>query len=84
MHLLERNNSSEFSLTKDLFGDDIPKYAILSHTWGTDIEEVTFRPDTWDWQEQGWLQQDLFLWRTGQTQRLTILLGQYLLYQQVK
>jgi hypothetical protein len=43
MRLLERNNGGEFNLTKDLFGDDIPKYAILSHTWGADTEEITFR-----------------------------------------
>jgi hypothetical protein len=43
MRLLERNNGGEFSLTKDLFGDKNPKYAILSHTWGADTEEVTFR-----------------------------------------
>ena len=42
MRLLERNNDGEFSLTKD-FGDDISRYAILSHTWGADTEEVTFR-----------------------------------------
>jgi hypothetical protein len=42
MRLLERNNDGEFSITKD-FSDDIPCYAILSHTWGADIEEVTFR-----------------------------------------
>jgi hypothetical protein len=43
MRLLLRSNSGEFSLTKDLVGDDkIPPYAILSHTWGTDTEEVTF------------------------------------------
>jgi hypothetical protein len=42
MRLLERNNSSEFSLAKD-FVDDIPRYAILSHTWGEDTEEVTFK-----------------------------------------
>jgi hypothetical protein len=42
MRLLERDNGGEFSLTKD-FGDDIPCYAILSHTWGADTEEVTFR-----------------------------------------
>jgi hypothetical protein len=40
MRLLERNNNGEFSLTED-FGDEIPRYAILSHTWGA--EEVTFR-----------------------------------------
>ena len=42
MRLLERNSAGEFSLTKD-FGDDIPRYAILLHTWGVDTEEVTFR-----------------------------------------
>jgi hypothetical protein len=42
MRLLECNNDREFSLTKD-FGDDIPRYAILSHTWGADTEEVSFR-----------------------------------------
>ncbi|TVY42671.1 Vegetative incompatibility protein HET-E-1, partial [Lachnellula cervina] len=42
MRLLEYNNDGEFSLTD--FGDDIPgPYAILSHTWGADNEEVTFR-----------------------------------------
>jgi len=43
MRLLLRSNTGEFSLTKDLAGDDIiPPYAILSHTWGADPEEVTF------------------------------------------
>jgi hypothetical protein len=42
MHLLERNNDGEFSLTEH-FGGDIPQYAILSHTWGADAEEVTFQ-----------------------------------------
>jgi len=39
MRLLECKNDGEFSLTQ--FFDDIPQYAILSHTWGP--EEVTFR-----------------------------------------
>ena len=43
MRLLERNSAGQLSLTKDLIGDDIPKYAILSHTWGVDTEEVTFK-----------------------------------------
>jgi hypothetical protein len=43
MRLLEYNNDVEFSLTKDFFGDKIPEYAILSHTWGEDIEEVIYR-----------------------------------------
>ena len=43
MRLLLRSNTGEFSLTKDLVGDDtIPPYAILSHTWGADTKEVTF------------------------------------------
>jgi hypothetical protein len=41
MRLLERNSAGQLSLTEDLIGDDIPQYAILSHTWGA--EEVTFR-----------------------------------------
>ena len=44
MRLLKRNNTDEFSLTKDLINEDmIPRYAILSHTWGADTEEVTFK-----------------------------------------
>jgi hypothetical protein len=42
MRLLELKNHGEFSLTKDLI-DKIPPYAILSHTWGADTDEVTFR-----------------------------------------
>src|SRR6266542_6895586 len=41
MRLLELKDYGEFSLTKDLI-DNIPQYAILSHTWGEDNEEVTF------------------------------------------
>jgi hypothetical protein len=43
MRLLERNSAGELSLTKDFVGEDIPEYAILSHTWGADTEEVTFK-----------------------------------------
>ena len=43
MRLLLHSETGSFSLTKDLVGDDpIPPYAILSHTWGPDTEEVTF------------------------------------------
>ena len=42
MRLLEFKNDGNFSLTKDLI-DKIPPYAILSHTWGEDDEEVTFQ-----------------------------------------
>jgi heterokaryon incompatibility protein (HET) len=45
MRLLKGNNTGEFSLTKDLLVSDdmIPRYAILSHTWGADTEEVSFK-----------------------------------------
>jgi hypothetical protein len=49
MRLLQYNDSG-FSLTKDFAGGDIPEYAILSHTWEADSEEVTFEDlmdDTW-------------------------------------
>ena len=32
------------TLQLELFmGENMPKYAILSHTWGPDAEEVTFK-----------------------------------------
>jgi len=43
MRLLKVESHGEFSLTDDITGDDIPPYAILSHTWGADREEVTFK-----------------------------------------
>jgi hypothetical protein len=46
MRLLQRNSTGQFSLTEDLSGDGIPEYAILSHTWGADTEEVTFEDIT--------------------------------------
>jgi len=42
MRLLHYSSAGQLSLTKDLIGDHIPEYAILSHTWGADTEEVTF------------------------------------------
>jgi Heterokaryon incompatibility protein (HET) len=42
MRLLECNSAGQLSLAKDFVGDNIPKYAILSHTWGADTDEVTF------------------------------------------
>ncbi len=41
MRLLQLDNCAELSLTEDLL-DNIPPYAILSHTWGTDRDELTF------------------------------------------
>jgi Heterokaryon incompatibility protein (HET) len=45
MRLLRVTESGEFTLTKDLH-KNIPKYAILSHTWGDDDDEVTFKDMT--------------------------------------
>ena len=42
MRLLERDSNGEFSLTEDLV-NNLPAYAILSHTWGEDDQEVTFQ-----------------------------------------
>jgi hypothetical protein len=42
MRLLHFNNDGEYSLTQ--FFDNIPLYAILSHTW--ELEEVTFKDMT--------------------------------------
>jgi hypothetical protein len=44
MRLLKRTEAGDFNLTKDFIGKDIvPPYAILSHTWGKDEDEVTFK-----------------------------------------
>jgi hypothetical protein len=40
MRLLQRNDDGRYTLT-EFTGDAIPHYAILSHTWGADRDEVT-------------------------------------------
>jgi hypothetical protein len=45
MRLLKRDSNGQFSLTKDLVGN-LPVYAILSHTWGDDDQEVTYNDMT--------------------------------------
>ncbi|KAF2488658.1 HET-domain-containing protein, partial [Lophium mytilinum] len=42
MRLLKLDDSGEFGL-QEFYGDDVPDYAILSHTWGDANEEVTFK-----------------------------------------
>ena len=42
MRLLKLEDNGHFILT-EYSGNDVPKYAILSHTWGSDSEEVTFQ-----------------------------------------
>lgn len=41
MRLLYHRNG-DYHLTGNLLDNQIPPYAILSHTWGNDTEEVTF------------------------------------------
>jgi hypothetical protein len=43
MRLLQRSDTGVLSFSKNFVGNDtIPPYAILSHTWSADAEEVTF------------------------------------------
>lgn len=42
MRLLRLEDDGKFSLI-EFVGDNIPHYAILSHTWGADDEEVTYK-----------------------------------------
>jgi hypothetical protein len=47
MRLLLRSETSKFTFTREYISDNqIPPYAILSHTWGPDSEEVTFEDIT--------------------------------------
>lgn len=42
MRLLQLQDDGDFSLV-EYVGNNIPPYAILSHTWGPDSDEITFR-----------------------------------------
>jgi hypothetical protein len=42
MRLLRCSGYGAFGLT-EFPGSEIPDYAVLSHTWGADNQEVTFR-----------------------------------------
>jgi len=43
MRFLDSNNDGPLCLSKEFFGNSVPKYAILSHTWGAGTEEVTYQ-----------------------------------------
>jgi hypothetical protein len=45
MRLLQLQDDGEFGLI-EFTGNNIPRYAILSHTWGADNEEITFQEIT--------------------------------------
>ncbi|THV43885.1 hypothetical protein BGAL_0834g00010 [Botrytis galanthina] len=42
MHLLKYNSEGQLDLVTNPDGSDTPEYAILSHTWGADTDELTF------------------------------------------
>src|SRR4051812_29641219 len=42
MYLLQLRDNDNFSLV-EYVSNNVPRYAILSHTWGLDDEEVTFQ-----------------------------------------
>src|ERR1051326_6237921 len=42
MRLLNLRAGDEFGLT-EFVDDEIPRYAIFSHTWGAEDEEITFK-----------------------------------------
>ena len=84
MRLLKRDNTGKFSLTsRDLVKDDkVPRYAILSHTWGEDSEEVSFKDmmDGTGTSKPGYYKIQF----CGEQRWLAILLDRYLLHRQVK
>jgi hypothetical protein len=43
MRLLQRLPDDDGSSLAESFGKDIPRYAILSHTWGSDCNEITYK-----------------------------------------
>ncbi len=45
IRLLQLQDDGEISLVK-ITGNDIPRYAILSHTWGSEDNQVTFHDIT--------------------------------------
>lgn len=42
MRLLKYSDDGHLELTRELYGNDIPPYAILSHTWDADNQEITY------------------------------------------
>jgi hypothetical protein len=46
MRLLQYDSNGEISLTDLTAVENLPHYAILSHTWGADGKEVTFEDIT--------------------------------------
>lgn len=82
MRLLKYGTRGEISLTGDLV-DNVPAYAILSHTWGADGEEVTFDDlERRRGKSKVGREKNPVLWRTSTAARSTIFLGGHMLHQQ--
>jgi hypothetical protein len=80
MRLLKAEEDDKFSLV-EFIGDKIPRYAILSHTWGADGEEATYedlRRGTG--KGKAGYQKIRFCGKTGRHRRFAILLGRHLLH----
>lgn len=81
MRLLERQTGGEICLTADLLYQNLPRYAILSHTWGDDGEEVSYTDLVQGFGDaQGWLPEDPVLYRASCKGRFAILMGRHLLH----
>ncbi|KAH7037962.1 kinesin light chain 1 [Microdochium trichocladiopsis] len=53
MRLLQQDNANNYTLTADLRADDIPPYAILSHTWGAgEVIYNDVKTSSNDWQQK--------------------------------
>ncbi|KAH7016577.1 uncharacterized protein B0I36DRAFT_397318 [Microdochium trichocladiopsis] len=53
MRLLQRDDANNYTLTDDLRADDIPPYAILSHTWGAvEVIYTDVQTSSNDWQQK--------------------------------
>ena len=82
MRFLQRKSDGSFELTPYMV-KNVPKYAVLSHTWLDDDQEVTYEDfinQNAQLKPEG-LHQNPILWRTSCQGWLGILLGGYLLHQ---
>ena len=84
MRLLQLLANGEISLARDLI-EHVPPYAILSHTWGSDEEEVTFSDlRAGVGRTKAGFQKIRFCGEQAARDGLHYFLGGYLLYRQVK
>ncbi len=79
MRLLQVDENDKFSLTDDLI-NNIPPYAILSHTWGEEHEEVSFIDLTRGLRRTNAGYKKLCFCKASCTRWPTILLGGYMLH----